>query len=357
MKLGQLKYLVTENEYKAFLESGVAKRYRPDSECYLRPNGNYKILYFDDGTKVKFGEFDTMEPDMPECIDVTITDVCNGGCEYCYLNCGAIGIEHDHADLTLASIMFDELPAYTELAMNINDFSIDESHEFTDLLRDLKTNKQFVNLTVNQKHLTKENLRKLVEWKDENLIRGIGISYISPDPELLEYVNMLNTCYGDCCVIHVIAGILTKEDYDFLSNNNLNLLVLGFKEIGKGESYKATHPDLDDKITLLQILISTDYAANMGKFRSIAFDGLSIDQLHVRSWIGDKEFDQMYAGDEGSYTFYLDLVNQKYAQSSITDKKFNITDWDIYLHCRHQYSIKEMFDSIRTSGLSNKKEE
>ena len=65
----------------------------------------------------------------------------------------------------------------------------------------------------------------------------------------------------------------------------------------------------------------------------------------------------MYAGDEGSYTFYLDLVNQQYAQSSITNKKFNITNWDNYLQCRNQLSIKEMFDSIRTPGLSNKKEE
>ena len=345
MKLYQIKDLVDKGEYEALTSTGIFKMESPFSTCYLRKNGNYYILFFDDGTKVRFGSGNSLDPDMPECIDCTITTLCNGGCEYCYLNCHPTEGQHAFIikDSNIYSLM-EQLPPYTELAMNINDFRIDTGDMFYEFLKFLKERKQFVNLTVNQKHLTNENMQRLVMYKDEELIRGIGISFNKIDNDLLRKVKMLNKAYGQCCVIHVIAGILSEEEYEWLSGNDLNILILGYKEIGKGIDYADTHADeINDKIAMLSLKVMDDYRMKNNSFKSIAFDGLSIEQLNVQSWVGPETYKSLYAGDEGAYTFYLDLARMQYSISSISDEMYDAKD----------KSIKQMFDSIKVPGLRN----
>lgn len=47
-------------------------------------NGNYTVRLFDDGTKIRMNDLDNLTPDFAESMDVTITEKCNGGCEYCF---------------------------------------------------------------------------------------------------------------------------------------------------------------------------------------------------------------------------------------------------------------------------------
>ena len=331
MKVECLKKVLDEEDYSILTSIEEFRYINPKEVCYLRENGNYKIVYLEDGTKFRFGKGNSLEPDMPECIDCTITTVCNGGCDYCYLNCNPNG-KHAVFDYKLLS----QIPKYTELAINVNDMS----HPFLkQFLRNMSLQDIFVNVTINQKHLTSDIVPRLIYYRNMKMIRGLGISFTKIDDKLLKYIHALA---GKCVVVHVIAGILTKEEYEWLSGHGLNLLILGYKNIGKGiEYYNVNKEEIEKNMKDLHDLLAKDIH-NQG-FKSIAFDGLSIEQLDVKSIIGEDEYKKMYTGDEGSYSFYLDLVNHKYGISSISDE---------YRDCGN-LTIKEMFDSIRTPGLRN----
>lgn len=47
-------------------------------------NGNYTVRLFDDGTKIRMNDLDNLTPSFAESMDVTITEKCNGGCQYCF---------------------------------------------------------------------------------------------------------------------------------------------------------------------------------------------------------------------------------------------------------------------------------
>ena len=75
-------------------------------------NGNYNVSIFEDGTKIRENELDSLDPNFPENIDLKITDFCDAGCLYCHENSTKNGL---HGDLDVAFI--ETLKPYTELAI------------------------------------------------------------------------------------------------------------------------------------------------------------------------------------------------------------------------------------------------
>jgi len=303
---------------------------------YVR-NGNYYTLYLNDGTRVRFSSGDSLEPEYPECIDMTITKHCDGGCPWCYMNCTTSG-EHAELDEDWARRLLDQIHPYTELAVNGNDLSHPKLRWF---LEHMAERHVFVNITVNQKHFMQhyDMLKHLIA---AGLIRGIGISYMHPEDGFIERAKSL----GSAAVIHVIAGIFTPDDWEYLKNNDLQLLVLGYKRIGRGETYYESdcREDISKMMIVLRNLIKY-WHLDPGHFdyRSIAFDGLSIRQLDVEQWLDPDAYREAYAGGEGAYTFYLDMVDRTYAMSSIVNDPRPIGD----------LGVDEMFHTIQTSGLHN----
>ena len=49
---------------------------------YKYKNGNYNVLIFDDGTKVRQTNESVWKPDFAENIDIKITDKCDGNCSF-----------------------------------------------------------------------------------------------------------------------------------------------------------------------------------------------------------------------------------------------------------------------------------
>lgn len=300
----------------------------------LTENGNYHILYLPDGSKLRFTPEDSLDPDRPECIDCTITKRCDGDCRFCYMNCTTEG---EHAPLRegRALELMEQIEPYTELAINGNDLSHPDLDWF---LRHMAARNVFVNITVNQQHFVR-HFDRIVNWKAHNMVRGIGVSYTGMNSP--GFIGKL-VAGGTSLVVHTIAGLLTKEEWDFLSGNNLSLLILGYKDIGRGVQYRDRFKGRVEKRMkeLEDVLVDAYYKHEVG-FRSIAFDGLALEQLHVKEWFPEDEFNQAYAGGEGAYTFYLDLVDQTYARSSIESEM---------MPCEN-LSINEMFQSIRTEPL------
>ena len=44
--------------------------------------------------------------------------------------------------------------------------------------------------------------------------------------------------------------------------------------------------------------------------------------------ISEEEWERTYMGDEATFTFFIDLVNETFAGNSLTAETFPIKDWD-----------------------------
>lgn len=273
-------------------------------------NGNYLVKINDqDGTKERITMDDNMYPDFPENIDITISTRCNGGCDYCYMGCDKNGT---HAKLLCWSI-WDSLQPYTEVALNGNDLT---NPELEALLIKLSDRHIFVNMTVNQIHFI-QHFDKLLEWKCRKLIWGLGVSLKEVSNQLVDKLNN----FGSDAILHTITGIITKDDIEYLSNRNIKLLILGFKLSGRGKDYYNANRNVVDRNIdwLKQNIINI-----IPWFRVISFDNLALEQLDIKSQISNKQWNSIYMGDDGEFTFYIDLVKGTYAKNSISGEEYPI---------------------------------
>lgn len=286
-------------------------------------NGNYNVHLLADGTKIRETKYDEFIPAFAENCDCKITDKCDGGCAFCYEGCTPNG---KHGDI-LNYKFIDTLHPYTELAINGNDLSHPDLIPF---LEKLKTKKIIANMTVNQVHFERhQNLIR--ELTDKGLIYGLGISLREPTDEFISLVKTYPNA-----VIHTINGILTPSDIEKLSDNNIKMLILGYKQLRRGVDWYNTDCE---NITRLQNWLSENIKNIIEHFDVVSFDNLAIKQLDVKSLMTDEEWTEFYMGDDGGFTFYIDLVDGTFGKNSLAseNERFQIGDM----------SIDEMFHMIR----------
>lgn len=193
-------------------------------------------------------------------------------------------------------------------------------------LEKLKKQKVIANITVNQKHF--EEKQDLIKYLFENdLVKGIGVSLVNPTDDFISLIKQYPTA-----VIHTINGMLTKEQIEKLKDNNLKLLILGYKNFRRGTDYLASNENI---ISERQKYLYDNLEEMLKHFKLISFDNLALEQLCVRRLLSDEEWEQFYMGDDGTMTFYIDLVNKQFASSSISTKRYPIAD-----------SIDDMFKTI-----------
>ena len=286
-------------------------------------NGNYRTTIFDDGTKIRTTKDDEFHPDFAENIDVKLTNKCTGGCRYCHEGSYPDG---EHADI-LNEKFISTLHPYQEIALGGGDAT---SHpDLIPFLRQLKEQKVIANLTVNQVHFEQKQdlLRQLI---DEKLIYGLGVSLRRVTAE---FVKLVSQCEN--AVIHTINGIVTKEQVEALSNKNLKILILGYKQLRNGVTF---YKENAEEIQKNQKWLKDNLGEIVNKFRVVSFDNLAIEQLAVRNLMSDEEWDEFYMGDDSEFTFYIDMVSRKFAKNSTApmNERYDLLD-----------SADEMFKRIR----------
>ena len=285
-------------------------------------NGNYEVTLLSDGTKIRENDLDFFEPAFAENCDVKITDRCNGGCEYCYEGCTPSG---KHGDI-LSYKFLDTLHPYTELAINGNDLSHPDLVHF---MHKMKEKKVILNMTVNQVHFERDFLT-IKNFVDNELIYGLGISLRKPTNEFVEKVKQFPNA-----VIHTINGILTEKDYKILKDNNLKILILGYKMLRRGNDYYALcHFNIQRR----QSWLYNNLKEMLNHFEVVSFDNLAIEQLDVKRLLGDEEWNEFYMGDDGNYTFYIDMVEGTFAKNSLSMERWPIMD-----------NIDDMFNKVRNN--------
>ncbi len=268
-------------------------------------NGNDVSIY-DDGTKTREGN---NTASFPESIDVKITDWCDAACLYCHERSTIRG---KHGDLSFLLNVTKNLPAGVE-------FAIGGGHplshpEFDELVQVLTETRGIIcNVTINEKHFEQEraHLEKLI---DKGFIKGVGYSY-STKP--------LEWDYPHACT-HVIIGVSYYNELEsIIEKNSGKVLLLGYKNYGRGIKYINVHDnDVNKKrLSWYRNLFSAVRIAH------ISFDNLGIQQLKPeRLFLNDPHaYEEFFMGDDGKYTMYLDVVSKQYARSS-TNERFSMCD-------------------------------
>ena len=296
-------------------------------------NGNYTVTIYDDGTKVRETNDDKFIPNFAECIDVNLSYKCNVGCKFCYLNCNPKGKEADlKSENTLKFL--DSLKPYTEIALNLNNYEMKGLKYF---LTEAKKRNIIANVTVNIKII---DLDYLLDLKKDNLIHGIGVSI--SDINNLDKELILRLSKIDDIVFHLVAGIVTASDMIKLSEiADLKVLILGYKNIGKGETLLKNNFNIINNINLIKNNIN----GLKNFFKVMSFDNLAVKQLNLKETFKDI-FNDYYMGDDGQFTYYVDLVYNTFSKSSL-DKNtiFKMQDFE--------YDSTKMFQFIRGKYESN----
>lgn len=285
-------------------------------------NGNYIVTILNDGTKIRQTKDDEFIPAFAENCDVKITDKCSQNCPFCYEGCTKSG---KHGDLFKYKFI-ETLHPYTELALNGNDLDHPDLIKFLEFL---KKKKVFANITVNQSQFI-NNFELIKQLSNNKLVYGVGVSLQHANEELISYMSEIpNT------VLHTINGILTKEDIESLSNHDLKILILGYKELQRGISYQNSHLDI---INANKKYVYDNLEDILSKFKVVSFDNLAIEQLNVKRVVDEKDWDEFYMGDDGGFTFYIDMVKGEFSKNSIAKDRYHIGD----------KTVDEMFKFIKS---------
>lgn len=283
--------------------------------CYQ--NGNYNVSLYSDGTKIRFSLDDEFKPVFPESIDVKITNKCDNNCKMCHENSNIDGM---HGNLN--SKFFSSLPRGIELALGGGNCLLHP--DLFSFLKRMKTQGVICNMTINQHHF-KKNLNLIKQLLDEKLIYGLGISVC----DMCDVNDIISFCDEQTnCVIHIIAGAIDYNVLTTLYDHNLKVLILGYKIFGRGEEFYSDNVRKNIDFFRENILDISKH------FSIVSFDNRAVKLLNIESKF--ENFDKFYMGDDGEFTMYIDLVNQKFAQSSTSYIRYDLKD-----------SILEMFKVVQ----------
>ena len=270
-------------------------------------NGNYSVKIFSDGTKIRETEGDSFIPDFPESMDISITDKCDNNCAFCYAGATKDG---KHGDI-LESKFIDTLRPFTEVALNGNDLSHPDLLEF---LNKLKSKQIIANMTVNQVHFMKY-LTTINYLVDSDLIKGLGISLVNPTEEFIQEVKNFPNA-----VIHIINGIVTINQLEKLYDNNLKVLILGYKTFGRGKDYYSEEVEKQKQIMF-------DNIQNiLTHFQVVSFDNLALKQLELKRIMTEEKWNEFYMGSDGEFTLFVDIPKMKFARNSMSEVTYNLLD-------------------------------
>lgn len=289
-------------------------------------NGNVITAIYSDGTKERFTYDDEFYPAFAENMDIKICNRCGRGCPWCH--------EGSTPDGKLGDIMnekfIDTLHPYQEVALGGG--NVLEHPDLIPFLYKLKDKKVIPNITLNQKHF-EENIDLVSDLILSKLIYGLGVSLENPTTEFIEKVQRFPNA-----VIHVINGIVSPLQISCMLDQDLKILILGYKNLRRGSEWI----DQDRKhIIGNQNWLKKELPDLIGRFTVVSFDNLAIEQLAIKErWneFSDRAWDEFYAGDDGMNTYYIDMVDRKFARSSTADfdKRYDLLD-----------DVDEMFKLIK----------
>ena len=291
-------------------------------------NGNAKITIWDDGTReTEYPDNEEINLDFPLSIDLCITKYCDRGCRFCYANCNTQGKHGDIMNLKF----IDTMPDGVEIS--IGGGSATSHPDLKPFLKKIKEKGLIANMTVSQGEFI-DQLPLINELIEDDLIHGLGISFKEENDQLWKLI-----AENENCVVHLIAGIHDEKVFNYLSQFGLKILILGYKDVGRGFYYHdALRKEIDDKINWLK----SNLEGYLSKFKVVSFDNLALKQLSPERLVTSEKWNELYQGDDGTISCYIDAVDKTIHISSLDQRGFNVSD-----------DIKSDFNKIKEMKRGN----
>lgn len=305
-------FSITEEE---IMKCGIVRREDLENQNYKSyVNGDFFVVLFENGIKIRKAEKKSPKCDFPDTIDMNITDYCDNACPFCY---NASTVEGKEAPVELIKELISSFRG-CEIAFGGGDpMSHSKIEEILTYCRDRNISP---NITVNQNHL-KRYKERLSDFLKNDLLDGIGVSLMnSQNEEDMDIVTELDRIKSSI-VIHVINGNITATDLPALYYRNV--LILGYKNIGRGVNFLST-----------KVLKNQNWLKRFGiillknKAKSVSFDNLGLCQLYTNKNFDLDQVKFVYQGEEGTCSMYVNAVKRYYAINSITDEHIPFTDLD-----------------------------
>ena len=296
-------------------------------------------------------------PEFPELIDLKITNKCDHGCKFCFMDSNMKG---KHADFGfLRSVVMqcgDANDGGHRVEFSIGGGNIILYPHLDELFKHIHMKGHILNVTIRVEDCDKIIKNKKLKSIFEKYVDGIGVSIESVnDAKILEdFYNTFNhkKHSGDRDYKYIVAHLIPEyigvdesksiSEYFRKPNVYINSLFLGYKENGRGSSQKHIEFTKDDLDKL--------------------FDGyncVSVDTTFANRyfwWIKDNfSFKNTITRVEGEYSMYIDGVTENaYKSSYQLDKPYN-------MHINYQkrdkipfYNVSEAFANIRhDNGLKS----
>ena len=316
----------------------------------------YTLFNQYNGTKVRisFDDASITRASTPDLIDVKITNKCNSKCKYCYQNSNSSGKHANMEDIEGFIRMASDLKVF-ELAIGGGEPTLHP--EFINILAEIKDRGIIPSFSTRNIKFLIENSDKIIDYVGSV---GISVNNSNEVKEILKNKEFSKLYYHDIgggkIMFHHVLGLTDLKDlckmfglikkiaafnlWKGSSGYSLPLLLLGYKNVGRGTKFSPLNLDL---VSLLKTVRKKLY------FRRLGLDTLLVEQNKDRL----KEISEplFWTSDEGVFSYYFDLVDKKMASCSYDspDKTFKMnlnTDWfkDFYSLTPEERIIREIIE-------------
>jgi len=313
----------------------IMDRYYPDYRGWIgRKDGDWWILYNKDiGNRAIFSfedEPNDLKLESPLLLDLKITDFCDKGCSFCYMDSSSEGqhIDHNNIYRVLSNIAHSKVfevaigggeptkcPDFKDIIVSLYHQGVKPnfstaSLDWMDDLQLVETIMPLVGAFAYSVNCVQDVTNLLAKCKDRSINKNKISVQIIPDTiseEVLE--EILLTC----------------------AKNYIRVTLLGFKEVGRGKSAERTGTE-NKWLECLSGLHKRGYYTTVSIDTTLA--------ARCKGKMEEQEISEyLYHTEEGIYSAYIDGVAMKYGPSSFEPDK--LVTYDPY----KKRGIVDLFDT------------